>query len=69
MEIPKYIVELARKRMNYATKTMNAAIELQVWLDKHDIQIEEYDASSSLETLISPCYSTCRVLAAIMNKE
>ena len=69
MEIPKYIVELARKRMNYATKTMNAAIELQVWLDKHDIQIEEYDAPSSLETLISSYYYTCRVLAAIMNKE
>ena len=69
MEIPKYIVELARKRMNYATKTMNTAIELQAWLDKHDIQIEEYGAPVSLETLISPYYSTRRVLAAIMNKE
>ena len=69
MEIPKYIVELARKRMNHATKTMNAAIELQAWLDKHDIKIEEYDAPGGLETLISPYYSTCRVLTAIMNKE
>lgn len=44
MKIPKYVVELIRRRMNYAAKAMDASLDLQTWLDANNIEIEEYDS-------------------------
>lgn len=69
MKIPKYVVELIRKRMNYASKAMDASVNLQNWLDAHNIQIEEYDASGGSEMFCNPHQSANRVMKAIMDKE
>lgn len=57
------------KRQRYAEKAMNAASDLQDWLDAHNIQIEEYDASGGSEMFCNPYHSANRVMKAIMDKE
>lgn len=69
MKIPKYVLELVIKRKRYAERAMNAAVDLQTWLDNNDISIEEYDAVGGSETLANPYQSACRVINAILEKE
>ena len=69
MKIPKYVVELIRRRMNYAAKAMDASVDLQTWLDAHNIEIEEYDSVGGSETFCNPHQSANRVMKAIIDKE
>ena len=69
MKVPKYVVDLIIKRQRYAEKAMNAAVDLQTWLDDKNIQIEEYDSVGGSETFANPHKSACRVMNAILDKE
>lgn len=69
MNIPKYVLYLIVKRQRCAEKAMDAAVDLQHWIDKNEIQIEDEDSVGGYEMFANPHKSACRVMNAILEKE
>lgn len=69
MKCPKYITEALNKR---ATCAINFSIHdstISRFLDKHGIEVEDFDIRGGCESYINPVDSSNRILRAILVKE
>lgn len=65
MKIPKYIDEALTKRTKYACKLDDAMNIVDDWLDKYNIECEDYDTHTGYEIYINPFLSEQRIREAI----
>ena len=65
MKIPKYIDEALKKRTKYACKLDGAILLVDKWLDKNNIECEDYDTHSGCEIYVNPFSSEQRIREAI----
>lgn len=65
MKIPKYIDEALKKRTKYACKLADAMYIVDEWVDRHNIECEDYDTHTGVEIYASPHSSEQRVREAI----
>jgi hypothetical protein len=66
MKIPKYIDTILKKRRRYASLLMDVSCALDDWLDKNNIECEEYDICTGVEMYVNPFDSERRVREAIL---
>ena len=69
MKVPKYVEDIIWARCHAAERYIEKCVELNKFLHKYDIEIEDYDDSVGCETLANPHDSAIRVLKAIRVKE
>lgn len=69
MKCPKYIKTALLKRASYASKFTMMDVIISEWVDKHQIQVEEYDIYGGCESIVNPYSSIRRILEAIEEKE
>ena len=69
MKIPKYIDELLDRRAKLAELLNSVDCEVTKWIDKHGIEVEDYDYATGYEMYANPYVSADRVREAIKNKE
>ena len=65
MKCPKYIDEALNKRTRYAYKLDNAMQLVDHWLDKNNIECENYDTHTGYEIYVNPFSSEQRIREAI----
>lgn len=68
MKIPKYIDNLLRKRTRLAKQLFNVCYELDVWLDKNDIDPDSACWKTGVEIYVNPDVSEREVRKAIEEK-
>jgi hypothetical protein len=69
MKCPEYIRVAINKRAQYADKTMLLDNLVASWIEKHGIEVEDYDIRGGTEIYVNPYESAQRLLEAIANKE
>ena len=69
MKIPKYVQKLIDRRSKLSVKLAEVCYDLDMWLDKHNIECEMYDTHTGVEIYCNPQESKNRVMEAILNKE
>lgn len=65
MEIPKYIDKALTKRTKYACRLDDAMKVVDDWLDKHNVECEDYDTHTGYEIYVNPFSSEQRIREAI----
>ena len=65
MKCPQYIKDMLMKRAHHAVRFTALDIEVQEWLDKHGIQVEEYDICEGCDSYVNPYESSRRIIQAI----
>ena len=68
MRIPKYIDDLLKKRTRLAKQLDNVCYELDVWLDKNDIEPDSACWRTGVETYVNPDASEREVRRVIEKK-
>lgn len=68
MKIPKYIEKLITYRANLASQLNFADAKLAKWLEKNDIEVEEYDIYGGCEMYANPFGSAKRIREKIESK-
>ena len=69
MKVPKYVEDIIWARCHTAERYIEKCAELNEFLHKYDIEIEDYDDATGCETLANPRDSAIRVLEAIRVKK
>ena len=69
MKIPKYVQKLIDRRCKLADELAEVCYDLDMWLDKHNIDCEMCDTNTGVEIYCNPCSSKQRIINAILNKE
>ena len=69
MKCPKYIRDLCLKRAKAAEKFCSYDWEITNYLDKHHIEVEEYDIHTGCESIVNPRASSYRIIQAIEDYE
>lgn len=65
MKVPKYIIKLLKTKANSYSKALSAGVEVDRWLDKHGIEIEEYDRADGCEAAANPYTSINTIIKTI----
>ena len=68
VKIPKYIEKLLLRRELYATEILVISEKIDEFLEKHGIEVEEYDRTSGVEVYVNPEESANRIRKAIKEK-
>jgi len=68
MKIPKYIEKLIGKRKKLAAELITTDYQLSEWLEKNEVDVEDYDTSGGCEMYVNPWDSANRIKQAIENK-
>ena len=68
VKIPKDIEKLLRRRELYATEILVISEKIDEFLEKHGIEVEEYDRTSGVEVYVNPEESANRIRKAIKEK-
>lgn len=68
MEAPKYIKNLIDRRSELAVLLNHVDLKLSEWLEKNNIDVEEYDIRGGCEMYVNPWSSADRIKQAIKNK-
>lgn len=69
MKIPNYINAALRRREKAALALMEADDIITKFIERHNIEVEEYDYCTGIEMYTNPTSSAARVREAIENKE
>lgn len=69
MKCPKYIKDLCYKRAKMADKFSQYDWEIADYLDKHNIEVEDYDINTGCESICNPYASSERIIQAIEGYE
>ena len=69
MECPKYIAEALRKRAYCALNFTSHDVTIARFLEKHGIEVEDYDIYGGCEAYVNPIESSNRIYEAILAKE
>lgn len=69
MKCPKYIEDALFKRANCAARFMEHDWVIAQFLEKHDIEVEDYDIYGGCESYCNPDASSRRIYEAILAKE
>lgn len=69
MKCPQYIKDMLMRRARYAEEFTAIDFALGEWLDKHGIEVEEYDIRGGCESYVNPYDSSRRIIEAIENFE
>ena len=69
MKIPKYVQKLIDRRCKLADELAGVCYDLDMWLDKHNIECEMCDTHTGVEIYCNPCSSKQRIINAILNKK
>lgn len=69
MKIPKYIEKALADRAKAAYKFNSADHIITQYIEKHDIDVEQYDYCGGVEAIVNPDASADRIRIAITNKE
>ena len=67
MRCPQYIKDLCIRRAKAATKFMDYDYEIAEWLEKHNIEVEDFDIHTGCESICNPYPSSYRIIKAIEN--
>ena len=67
MKIPKYIQKLIDRRCKLADQLAEVSYDLDVWLDKHNIECETCDTHTGVEIYCNPCSSKQRIINCILS--
>ena len=68
MKIPKKVEDMLKRRIKYARAVQQADYEVSSWLDKHEIEAEQYDTYGGVEIFGNPEASAERIREAIRRK-
>lgn len=68
MKIPKYIEKALDDRVKAADKLNSADLIISEFIEKHDINVEDYDYRDGVEAIVNPDASAERIREAIKNK-
>lgn len=68
MKCPKYIEKALLRRANHAAAFSTLDVEIMEFLEKNDIEVEEYDICGGCESYVNPYDSSRRILEAIKAK-
>ena len=68
MRIPKKVEDMLGRRIKYAHAVQKANYEINRWLDKHEIEVEQYNIYGGLEIIGNPEKSAERIREAIRKK-
>lgn len=69
MKVPKYIKDKLLRRARCASQFTDLDCDIADWLDKNNIEVEEYDICGGCEAYVNPYESIKRILQAIEDKE
>lgn len=69
MKIPKYIDNYLDRRVKSAEQLMKYDWIITDWLDKYDIEVEDFDYCTGVEMYMNPVDSANRIRKAILNKK
>ena len=69
MKIPKYVEKLITRRCRLAKELSSTDINLARFLEKHGIEVEEYDIYGGCEMYVNPDSSAESIREAILLKE
>lgn len=69
MKIPKRIEKLIEQRAKVAEKFNHYDYELSIWLDKNNVETEDYDTHGGVESIVNPWASADRIKEAIENTD
>ena len=69
MKCPKYIEDALRKRADCATRFMEHDLTIARFLEKHNIDVHDYDIYGGCEAYGNPDASSNRIYEAILAKE
>ena len=69
MKCPKYIEEALRKRANCAMDFTTHDVTIAHFLERHRIEVEDYDIYGGCESYVNPFDSSKRIYEAILAKE
>lgn len=69
MKCPQYIKDMLTRRAKHAAEFTELDIAIGEWLDKHGIEVEEYDICGGCESYVNPYASSRRIIEAIENFE
>ena len=65
MKCPQYIKDMLMSRTHHAERFTSLDVDIQEWLDKHGITVEEYDICGGCESYVNPRDSSKRIIQAI----
>lgn len=65
MKCPQYIKDMLMSRAHHAERFTSLDVDIQEWLDKHGIVVEEYDIGGGCESYVNPRASSRRIIEAI----
>ena len=65
MKCPQYIKDMLNARANHAAKFTVLDVTIQEWLEKHGIEVEEFDICGGCESYVNPYDSSRRIIEAI----
>ena len=68
MDCPKYIKEALRKRAECADKFTDYDLLIAKYLEKHQIDVENFDIHGGCESYVNPWDSSQRIYEAILEK-
>ena len=54
MKCPQYIKDMLMSRAHHAERFTSLDVDIQEWLDKHGITVEEYDICGGCESYVNP---------------
>ena len=66
MKCPKYIINALKRRADCASKFIHYDCIIGEFLDKHNIEVEEYDIYGGCESYVNPDDSAARIYEAII---
>lgn len=69
MRCPQYIKDMLMSRAHHAERFTSLDIDIQEWLDKHGITVEECDISGGCGSYFNPRDSSERIIQAIEDFE
>ena len=65
MKCPQYIKNMLMTRAHHAQRFTSLDVDIQEWLDKHGITVEEYDICGGCESYVNPLASSKRIIQAV----
>ena len=68
MQLLKTVDKLISRREKLAYQLSEVSLELDEWIKKNEVEIEEYDKPGGAEMFVNPTDSANRIRTAILEK-